>query len=110
MPTRLGEKIKALRKERGMTLDALSLAADMSKSYLWELENRDSPRPSAEKLAALAIALSMDVSYFLEADVQEPQERHIDNAFFRNYTELDSDAKEQMRKILDTFRSNRGNK
>lgn len=105
MATKLGDKIKALRKKEGMTLDALSLLADMSKSYLWELENRESLRPSAEKLAALAKALSMDVGYFMEDDVPEPEERHHDHAFFRNYQELTPDAKDQMRKILETFRN-----
>lgn len=110
MSTQLGEKIKSLRKLRGMTLDALALQAEMSKSYLWELENRASPRPSAEKLAALAKALSMHVSYFLEEDVHEPQEHHTDDVFFRNYKELDAGAKEHMQKILDTFRAARAGK
>ena len=104
MTTKLGGKIRELRKLREMTLDALAEAANMSKSYLWELENRDSPRPSAEKLTSLARALSMDVSFFLEEDVSEPQMRHVDQAFFRNYAELDPDAKEQLRKIMETFR------
>lgn len=104
MATKLGEKIKELRKQQGMTLDVLADAAEMSKSYLWELENRDSPKPSAEKLAALARALTMDVSFFLEEDVSEPQERHLDQAFFRNYSQLTPDAKEQVRKIMETFR------
>ena len=104
MTTKLGAKIKELRRQREMTLDVLAEAADMSKSYLWELETRDSPRPSAEKLTALARALSMDVSFFLEEDVSEPQERHVDQAFFRNYAQLDPDAKEQLRKIMETFR------
>ncbi|KLC00625.1 XRE family transcriptional regulator [Xanthomonas perforans] len=104
MTTNFGNKIKNLRKDRGMTLDALAAAADMSKSYLWELENRDSPRPSVEKLASLAKALSMDVSYFLDQEATSPEERHLDQAFFRNYGELDATAKEQMRKIMETFK------
>ncbi len=104
MATPLGDKIRKLRRDQKMSLDALANAAEMSKSYLWELENRDSPRPSAEKLTALARALSMDVSFFLEEDVSEPQERHVDQAFFRNYAQLDPDAKEQLRKIMETFR------
>ena len=44
------------------------------------------------------------MSFFLEEDVSEPQMRHVDQAFFRNYAELDPDAKEQLRKIMETFR------
>ena len=104
MASSLGMKIGARRRELGISLERLAELTDSSKSYLWELENRDSPRPSAEKLTALARALSMDVSFFLEEDVSEPQERHVDQAFFRNYAQLDPDAKEQLRKIMETFR------
>lgn len=106
MPTRLGEKLRELRKERGLTLDKLADMASLSKSYLWELENRGSQRPSAEKLTALADALGVAASYFLEEDVRAPEERHLDEAFFRGYQKLEPDAKEQLRKILDTFKKN----
>ena len=102
--TRLGEKLNALRKQQGLTLDKLADAAGMSKSYLWELENRDSQRPSAEKLTALADVLGVTVAYFIEDDVREPEERHKDENFYRNYQQLDPTAKEQLRLILDTFK------
>lgn len=104
VPTRLGEKLRDLRKERGLTLEKLAEQAGLSKSYLWELENRESQRPSAEKLTALGDALGVSTSYFLEEDARAPQERHLDEAFFRGYQKLDADAKEQLRKILSTFK------
>jgi len=104
MPTNLGEKLHTLRKQRGFTLEGLAVAAGLSKSYLWELENRDSQRPSAEKLDALGKILGVAASYFLENDVREPEERHMDEAFYRNYQELDPTAKEQLRLILETFK------
>ena len=104
MATRLGEKLRELRKQRGLTLDKLADLAGLSKSYLWELENRESQRPSAEKLTALADALGVAAAYFLEEDVRAPEERNLDEAFFRGYQKLEPDAKEQLRKILDTFK------
>ena len=104
MATRLGEKLRELRKQRGLTLDKLADLAGLSKSYLWELENRESQRPSAEKLTALADALGVAAAYFLEEDVRAPEERHLDEAFFRGYQKLEPDAKEQLRKILNTFK------
>lgn len=104
MATRLGEKLRELRKQKNYTLDALAEKSGLSKSYIWELENRDSQRPSAEKLKALADALGMSVSYFIEEDVRVPEERHKDEAFYRSYQQLNSDAKEQLRKILETFK------
>lgn len=101
---KLGDKIRALRRQKRLTLDELAVEAGMSKSYLWELENRDTVKPSAEKLDKLAKALSMPVSYFLEADVAEPEERHLDEAFFRDYSSLEAPAKEQLRKIIEAFK------
>lgn len=100
----LGDKLRDLRKQRGLTLEKLAEMAGLSKSYLWELENRESQRPSAEKLTALADVLGVGTSYFLEDDLREPEERHLDEAFFRGYKTLEPDAKAQLRKILDTFK------
>jgi len=104
MATRLGEKLRELRKERQLTLEKLAELAGLSKSYLWELENRESQRPSAEKLTSLADVLGVTAAYFFEEDVRAPQERHLDDAFFRGYQKLEPDAKEQLRKILSTFK------
>ncbi len=104
MTSKLGEKLFLLRKAKKLTLDALADEAKLSKSYIWELENRESLRHSAEKLAALADVLGVTTSYLIEEDIREPQEKHKDEAFFRNYQKLDNNAKEQLRKILETFK------
>lgn len=104
MASRLGEKLKALRTSKGYTLDKLAELSSLSKSYIWELENRESQRPSAEKLTALGDVFGVAASYFIEEDVREPEERHLDEAFYRNYQGLDSDSKERLRKIAEAFK------
>lgn len=104
MTTGLGQKIRALRKEQGLTLDSLAIAAGMSKSYVWELENKESPRPSAEKLDALAKVLGRPVSYFLETEEVIPEEDHLNEAFFRNYKNLEPNDRERIRLIVESFR------
>nr|7T5V_A Chain A, Helix-turn-helix domain-containing protein [Escherichia coli] len=37
-------------------------------------------------------------------DLREPEERHLDDAFFRGYKNLEPEAKAQLRKMLDTFK------
>lgn len=101
----LQTKVRDLRKNAGLTLDALAEATGISKSYLWEIENRQSAlRPSAEKLAAIAGVFSVTVDYLLEEDATKPEERHLDEAFYRNYKDLDPEDKERVRRILQTFR------
>jgi transcriptional regulator with XRE-family HTH domain len=106
MANRLGEKLHKLRKDNGFTLDTLAEKSGLSKSYLWELENRESQRPSAEKLTALANVFGVSPTFFIEDDVRTPQERHRDEGFYRDYQRLDADAKEQLHKILRTFKKN----
>lgn len=106
MASKLGAKLKACRTapKLSLTLDELARRAGVSKSYLWELENRDSQKPSAEKLQAIADVLGQDVSFFLDDSVDTPQETHQDKAFFRSYSKLDSDDKERLRQILEALK------
>lgn len=100
----LGEKLRERRKARGLTLDDLAARVDSSKSYIWELENRPSPKPSAEKLAAIAAVLEVPVEFFLDDADTEPTSAQVDNAFFRKYKNLTDSDKAQLRAIVDTFR------
>lgn len=104
MANQLGDKLKTLRKNKGFTLESLAKAAQVSKSYLWELENREVKNPSAQRLTTIADQLGVTADYFLDDDSRDPEEKHLDNAFFRGYKNLDAPEKEQLRKILDTFK------
>lgn len=104
MTTKLGEKIRSRRTAKGLSLDALARQAGLSKSYLWELENRESPKPSAEKLSSIATVLDVDVAFLLDDNVDELLEEHRDKQFFRNYAKLDTATKEQLRHILDALK------
>ena len=87
-----------------MSLDALATVAGLSKSYLWELENRESAKPSVEKLQAIAKALDLDVAFLLDDDIEEMQEEHLDRQFFRNFTQLDASDKDRLRMFVDSLR------
>lgn len=101
---KIGGQIRKLRIERRLTLDKLAEDAGLSKSYLWELENKSPPRPSAEKLAGVAKALGVTVDYFMGADTPADLESAEDRAFFREYQQMSAPMKEklrQMKKLLD---------
>ena len=99
MPTPLGEKIRNLRKKKGYTLDKLAELAESSKSYVWELENKDPPRPSADKIAKIAVALSVTPDYLITDLV--PVEDATDTAFFRKYRSMDPATKDKIRRMMD---------
>lgn len=99
--TTVGEKINALRKKKGYTLDQLAEKAGCSKSYIWELENKNPPRPSAEKLSKIAIALEVTMDYFIGEKISE--EDATDAMFYRRYRKMDPETKEKIRKIIDVW-------
>lgn len=103
MSTALGEKIQKLRKEQGLTLDQLAERAESSKSYIWELENKNPPRPSAEKLSKIASELGVTIEYLLGHDQQITEADATDEMFFRKYRQMDADVKKKIRKMIDLW-------
>lgn len=61
--SRIGGEIKNLRKARGITLDALSDAAGLSKGYLSQIE-RGTSSPSVKALHSISRALGVTISWF----------------------------------------------
>lgn len=101
MTTSIAFKIKELRKGKGYTLDKLAELSDSSKSYIWELENKDPPRPSADKLAKIAKALGVTMDYFIDDKITE--EDATDQMFYRKYRQMDPDVKKKIRKMIDLW-------
>jgi transcriptional regulator with XRE-family HTH domain len=97
--TPLGEKIRRLRKEKGYTLDKLAELAESSKSYIWELENKSPPRPSADKIAKIATVLGVTADYLISDAV--PVEDATDTAFFRKYRSMGPATKDKIRRMVD---------
>ncbi len=60
----LGARIKAERKRRGLTLEALAEKAGISRNYLWELE-AGRKAPALGTLRELGAALNVSIDYLL---------------------------------------------
>ena len=98
MADKFGSRIKELRIKQGLTLDQLAQETGSAKSYIWELENRNPPRPSAEKLSTIAKALGVTVDYLFGRDEQSVGDA-TDLAFFREYAGLPDTTKQQLREM-----------
>lgn len=101
MSTPLGDKIRDLRKAKGYTLDKLAELTESSKSYIWELENKNPPRPSAEKVAKIAAVLGVTADYLIDTTDKVGVEDATDSAFFRKYRKMDATTKDKIRKMAD---------
>ena len=103
MSERIGQQIRKLRTEKKLTLDKLAEDAGLSKSYLWELENKSPPRPSAEKIAGIAKALGVTVDFFMGETTPKDLETAEDMAFFREYQQMSPKMKEKLRDFKNKF-------
>lgn len=100
----LGEKIRKLRKNAGLTLDELALEIGASKSAVWELENKVKARPSAERINQLARVLKVTPEFLMNENSDElPTESVADTAFFRRYQDLDGATKQKLQEILEVL-------
>lgn len=102
MATTLGEKLRKHRTEKGFSLDKLAELTDSSKSYLWELENRDARKPSAEKLTKIAQALGVTTDYLLD-DNATADDAVLKEAFFRKFNQLEEDDKKKIQQMVDLW-------
>lgn len=102
MTTSLGAKIKRHRQEKGYSLDKLAELTDSSKSYIWELENRDARKPSGEKLTRIAQALEVTTDYLLN-DREEPGDAVLKEAFFRKFSKLDPNDQAKINQMIDMW-------
>ena len=102
MTTSLGEKIRHHRQEKGYSLDKLAELTESSKSYIWELKNRDTRKPSAEKLTRIAQALSVTTDYLLD-EKATPDEKVLQEAFFRKFSKLEDEDKKKIEQMIDMW-------
>ncbi len=65
----IGERIKALRTEQGMTLAGLGEKVALSVSYLSQIE-RDKTTPSLSTLMDIAKVLNVGLRYFFETEAE----------------------------------------
>jgi transcriptional regulator with XRE-family HTH domain len=103
MPTPLGEKIRTLRKAKGYTLEKLAELSDSSKSYIWELENKNPPRPSGDKIGKIAAVLGVTADYLIDPTATLKVEDAADTAFYRKYRKMPEDTKEKIRRMVDLW-------
>jgi transcriptional regulator with XRE-family HTH domain len=109
MADTFGTRIKELRTKKGLTLEHLAQETGSAKSYIWELENKKPPRPSVEKLSAIAKALDVTVDYLFGRDEQTLDDA-VDRAFFREYSGLRPETREQLRQMAKILGANQGDK
>ena len=102
MTSLLKDKLRAHRQKLGYSLDELARLSGSSKSYLWELENRETSKPSAEKLTKIAEVLEVTSGYLLD-EKAEMDDGHLKEAFFRKFNRLEDGDKQRIHEMIDAW-------
>ena len=66
-PRSMGERLRYVRTQRGLSLQALADQSGVSKSFLWGVEN-DKSGISGEKLLQVATVLGASLDYLLKGE------------------------------------------
>src|SRR3970282_431919 len=79
----LGDRIRQLREEIGLTQGQLAAGSSVSQGYLSQLENGEVKNPSAAVLLRVAQAMRVDPDELFEAAVSPPVRalREIDQGY-----------------------------
>lgn len=75
--SKIGQKIRKARKKSGFTLADLGQVAQISKTYLSELETGKADNPSVTKLRQIANALGVTISDLVEEPSENKQNEGI---------------------------------
>jgi len=107
---RLGDKIRELREEFGLTQGHLAGNASVSQGYLSQLENGDVKNPSAAVLLRVAQAMSVDPDELFEAagyptvrtlrQIYQDYESNIDPDLLRYLGRLPRDRQRRLLLLL----------
>ena len=96
----LSDRIRELRRTRGLSLEQLADMVGSAKSYIWELENKPEIKPSAKLVFKLARALSVTMDSLMD----ESKENDRDIVFIREYRNLPEETKLQLMNILQAMK------
>lgn len=105
----LGERLRAQRKKKGMSLRDLSVASGVSTGHLCFIEKGKTPRPSAECLRDVAAALGISVDILMGSLARSADLTPAERKLLKRFRALDDDRKRDLMMICLLFAEEQGN-
>ncbi|MCA1061470.1 helix-turn-helix domain-containing protein [Rossellomorea aquimaris] len=84
----IGTNISTIRKRRGLTLSELADRANVSKSYLSNLERNLNKNPSIQVLEKISTVLDVDLMTILQFNAHEDNRELLENEWLDFINEL----------------------
>lgn len=97
------DKIRSLRKAKGLSLEKLAAQTGCTKGYLCEIEHGNSPRPSAKLLASIANALDVSIEFLLNDNVESPDQKTLATAMVSKFNKLSERDQLRVMEIIKVF-------
>jgi transcriptional regulator with XRE-family HTH domain len=101
----IGQRLKDLRKKRGLTLEDVSLDLDISFSTYFYIEKGTRNTLRLEMLCKLADFYNVPVNYFFQdyAPQQQPQKNTLEKRLLLGFRKLDTEKKNLAIRVLNVF-------
>ena len=103
----VGERIRRLRKLRGLTIERLAGLTQSSMGYISELENNPGRSPSLKKLRVFAQALQVDEEALLR-DAKNDGIAKEDKEFFTRFAGLPKETKRIFVELMKWYTGSKG--
>lgn len=95
----IGNNLKQLRKEKGLSLESLAKKAGVSKAHIWTIEKGNSPKLDTVYKIAQALDVSVDLLIDITIDKTSTNERTL----IRRYRKLSDRDKKWLLGIANVF-------
>ncbi len=79
----------------------MAAQTESSKGYIWELENRNTRKPSGEKLLKIAEVLGVTSDFLLDDGKDSPDDTVLKSAFFRKFEKLKEADQKRIMSIIE---------
>lgn len=105
MASEFGKRVRALRKSHNLTLNAVAEKIGTSKAYLWQIENRDSPNPSASVVLGLAKVFSVSPYFLFNNSTSDTTDEIVDYSLLEKINNLSGRDKEIVSAMINSLYS-----
>lgn len=102
-PKTMGEKIRETRIEKGYSIEKLALDAEISYTYLHELEVSKKKNVSAPVLFRIARELERPMEYFMDEQLTQATLRQEAEGLVVKIARLNQTDQKRIRKIIEDW-------
>lgn len=101
----LGAKLTELRLRRGLSLQQVADAVEVSKTHIWAMEKGKSDNPSLDLLKKLADHFEVPLKYLAEVDEATSLDDVEAEQFFRDFKSLSDAERAALKQTLDVLKN-----